>query len=508
MDGHGALSVGGAAWGVTLPLQTCIDMGPCFLAGAAAGNILVVAAGLGQITAFDYTTGKPLWSANAPISDFGYDMYSNLFVSIVGNIVAVTSSGLENGDKTTLLSLATGQQIAQIPGDAVISSDGTMLAVGNQTTAGVTVSRYVPATGDWRQLPADVPSCPSGMSPVSWTKYADGSILICSGNGKYQVVASQGWTARQIDWTDDGYTITFSNRGTIRVYLGGTMVLVDNPHTRVYTASESWMISSGTSTFNIQPTALPACPTGTYPISLSTWDGGWLLVCGTSADAPTSLVYSDGSNQGQGTGVETVAGGYCADGPSGQVCVYRSPAVVTIDGTQHSVDDNYFAGSGGGGAGQGTGSYGVPAPDATAQAQVQYLVNILNSSAATRASLGPPSVDVQQCQNLPSAIAQIQVVAQNRSDLMTALDSAPVDHIPGGDQLVAQLRAALQASYDADEAYAAWGQAQQSSCSVQPPQAVTDTNNAAGTTKNAFCATWNAQIAPVYGVPGFTADQI
>jgi len=188
--------------------------------------------------------------------------------------------------------------------------------------------------------------------------------------------------------------------------------------------------------------------------------------------------------------------------------VYSSPAVVSIGGTQHSVDSNYFASSGGGGAGQGTGSYGVPAPDPTAQAQVQYLVGILNSSAATRTSLGQPSQDVDNCQDLPDAVAQIQVVAQNRQDLMTALNSAPVDHIPNGTQLVAQLQAALQASYNNDEAFINWGQAQQSSGCSQMPQDVTDTNTAAGNAKDAFCNTWNSQIAPTYNVPAFTTDQI
>jgi len=509
MDGNGALSVGGTAWGVTLPLQTAIDMGPTFLAGAASGNTLVVAAGLGQITAFDYTAGKPLWSANAPISDFGYDMYSNLYVSMVGNVVAVTSSGLENGDKTTLLSLATGQQIAQMPGDAVVSSDGTMLAVVNQTASGATVTRYVPSSESWQTPPTDAPACPAGMTPVTWTKYSDGSVLICSGNGTYDVISSQGWTARQIDWTDGGYTVTFTNGNVLNAYLGGSSVTVTaGGNATQYVADESWTIATGTADFTDTPTGIPSCPSNTYPISLSIWNGGWLLVCGTDASTPTSMAYSDGGTQGQGSSVTTVPGGYCADGPSGKVCTYQSPAVVSIGDTQHSVDNNYFSGAGGGGAGQGTGSYGVPAPDATAQAQVQYLVDILNSSAATRSSLGPPSVDVQQCQNLPSAIAQIQVVAQNRQDLMTALNSTPVDHIPNGSQLVSQLQAALQASYDADMAYADWGQQQQTNCAVLPPQAVTDTNNTASATKDAFCNTWNTQIAPTYGVPGFTPSQI
>ncbi|MCL2490780.1 MAG: PQQ-like beta-propeller repeat protein [Propionibacteriaceae bacterium] len=505
------LGLGGTAWSATLPLQQVLaGIGGQFLTGAASGSILVVAGSAGQIVAVDYTTGQTLWSATVPVNYYadGYSCgYTTLAVAIVGNLVVV-SPVTQEGESVTLLDLATGQTVGEMPGQAFVSPDTGMLGVSSGTGSSATVTRYVPVSESWKQPPADVPACPAGMTPVSWTKYADGSVLVCSGGSKYSVVSSQGWKAAKLQWDADGYTITFSNGTLLHAWLGGAFVTVTKGGATTYIASESWMVSSGTATFQDTPSGVTGCPSGTWPISLSTWDGGWLLVCGTSADAPTSLAYSDGTNQGQGSPVTAVGNGYCADGPSGQVCAYSAPAMVSIDGVQHSVDNNYFSGSGAGGAGQGTGSYGVPAPDATAQAQVQYLVNILNSSATTRASLASPSHDVQTCQNLPDAVTQIQVVAQNRADLMTALDSAPVDHIPNGDQLVAQLRAALQASYDADEAYAAWGQMQQTSCSVQPPQNVTDTNLMAGATKDTFCATWNSQIAPTYGVPTFTTEQI
>ncbi|MCL2490017.1 MAG: PQQ-binding-like beta-propeller repeat protein [Propionibacteriaceae bacterium] len=504
----GTLGLGGTAWPVTLPLQQVLaGSGGQFLTGAASGDTLVVAGDAGQIVAVDYTTGQTVWSATVPVVDYGYG-YTSLNVAIIGNLVIVTPTWSQDGELVTLLSLANGQTVSQMPGQAFVSPDTGMLGVSSGTGSRATVARYVPVSESWKQPPPDAPACPAGMTPVSWTKYADGSVLVCSGGSKYSVVSSQGWKAAKLQWDTDGYTITFSNGTVLNAWLGGAFVTVTKGGATTYVASESWMVSSGSATFQNTPSGITGCPSGTWPISLSTWNGGWLLVCGTAADAPTSLAYSDGTNQGRGSPVTMVGNGYCADGPSGQVCAYSAPAMVSINGVQHSVDNNFFSGSGAGGVGQGTGSYGVPAPDATAQAQVQYLVNILNSSATTRASLASPSHDVQTCQNLPDAVAQIQVVAQNRADLMTALDSAPVDHIPNGDQLVAQLRAALQASYNADEAYAAWGQMQQTSCSVQPPQNVTDTNLTAGATKDTFCATWNSQIAPTYGVPTFTTEQI
>jgi len=508
---QGTLGVlSGASWNITMQLQQFIvGGGGSHLNAVVSGNTIVVAGGAGQVMAIDYTTGQVQWSVTVPYEDIGYGSTSDQAVFIVGNVVAVSKMGYSTSDQTTLLSLTTGQQISQMPGAALVSSDGSMLGVVNENGGTYSVTRYVPNTESQQTPPSDAPACPAGMTPVTWTKYSDGSVLICSGNGNYQVISSQGLTASQIDWTDGGYTVTFINGDVLTAYLGGSSVTVTKGGTPTqYVADESWTIATGTADFTDTPTGIPSCPSSTYPISLSIWNGGWLVVCGTGPDAPTSLTYSDGGSQGQGSNVSAVGGGYCADSSSGKVCVYQSPAVVSIGNTQHSVDNNYFSGAGGGGAGQGTGSYGVPAPDATAQAQVQYLVNILNSSAATRSSLGPPSVDVQNCQNLPDAIAQIQVVAQNRQDLMTALNSTPVDHIPNGAQLVTQLQAALQASYDADMAYAAWGQQQETNCAVQPPQAVTDTNNNAGAAKDTFCNTWNTQIAPIYNVPGFTTDQI
>jgi len=379
------------------------------------------------------------------------------------------------------------------------------------TGGGLTVAGAAPGVGNQTttEAPTDMPTCPAGMTPVSWTKYADGSVLVCSGNGNTSVVTSMGWRATQIQWKDDGYVITYSNGATVETYLGGSLVVVtQHGASTMYVAGESWMVSSGTADFSYSPTGIASCPAGTWPISLSTWDGGWLLVCGTSSSDPTSLAYSDGQSQGQASSVTIANGGYCGQADVGQVCVYQAPALVTIAGTQHSVSNNYFTGQGAGGSGQGTGAYNVPAPGASAQQQVQYLLDILKQSTASLQKLGPPSMDIMHCRNLDSSVVLVQEVAQGRQDQLAALDSTPVDKISIGSQLVSELRAALQASYDADEAWIAWGQDQSYyGCSVEP-RSVIDTNNAAGDAKRVFYATWNSQIAPVYGVQTFKPGDI
>jgi len=510
---EGTLGVNGSAWPVTLPIQQGITtLGAQSLAGAAADNTLVVAGGQGQVVAVDCTTGQTIWSATVAVSHYGdYGASGDLSVSIVGNMVVVAGTA---SDPTTLLSLATGQEIGTVdaqnilsPRRVVVSPDNTMVALvdGSQGT----VSRLVPAAESRMQPPADMPACPSDASPVAWTKYADGSVLVCSGDGTYQVVSSQDWKASQIDWRDDGYTITFSNWNVIDAQLGGALVAITNgSRLGAVVASESWTISSGTAVFSAQPTDLPGCAADGAPISLSTWAGGWLMVCGTSAASPTSIVYRDGNVRGQTSSVGSAQGGYCGNADAGTVCAYRSPAVVLIGGAQHSVGSNYFVGAGGGGVGQGIGPFGLSAPGATAQAQAEYLAGILNSASALSVMFETSRTDVQACIDLTTATARLQDAAQNRQALMIDLTSAPTDQIPDGAQLAGQLQTALQASYDLAAAYLDWGQSRQTSgCRVKRPQGVTDASKLASDTMDAFVAAWNGQIAPTYSVPTFSTDQ-
>jgi hypothetical protein len=88
-------------------------------------------------------------------------------------------------------------------------------------------------------------------------------------------------------------------------------------------------------------------------LSLSTFDGGWMMVCGTAADAPTFAAWG-GAEEGDTTSVVVEPGGYRADGSGLVARAYASPALVefTAQGSapvQHSVSDNWFDGVGHGG---------------------------------------------------------------------------------------------------------------------------------------------------------------
>jgi len=397
------------------------------------------------------------------------------------------------------------------------TADGSDSTGGEQVGSAdvLTVTGTVPQSTDniaIPPVPSDAPACPTAMNPVSWTNYSDGSVLVCGGDSTYSVTSSAGWTPTELDFAADGYTVAYSNGATVATSLDGVVVTVtqsgQSPVT--YVAGESWSAWGTGAVFSQTPGDLPACPADSDAISLSTWDSGWLLVCGTSASAPTYLAYEDGSDQGDAASVTTSAGGYCGAAPAGMVCVYQAPAVVTIGAVQHSVATNYFAGMGSGGAGQGTGSYDVAAPQDTAQDQVRYLVDILNKSKAQRAAIGAASQDVMNCTNLSSAVSQINGIAKNRQDLVAALSSTPVDQIPGGVDIVAKLRVALQASIAADQGWAQWGKSQQTSgCSPNEPQSLKNLeNNTVTPAKLAFCDAWKTQIAQTYGVHAFTRDEI
>ncbi|MCL2653852.1 MAG: hypothetical protein FWD63_08730, partial [Propionibacteriaceae bacterium] len=144
---QGTLGVtSGDSWDITMQLQQFIaGASGSYLNAAVSGNIIVVAGGAGQVVAVDYTTGKTQWSVTVPVEDLGYGSTSDLAVFIVGNVAVVTKTDYNTSDQTTLLSMATGKQVAQMSGDAVVSADRTMLGIVDATVDTITVTRYVPS---------------------------------------------------------------------------------------------------------------------------------------------------------------------------------------------------------------------------------------------------------------------------------------------------------------------------------------------------------------------------
>ncbi|MDR1512313.1 MAG: hypothetical protein LBS56_02350 [Propionibacteriaceae bacterium] len=368
--------------------------------------------------------------------------------------------------------------------------------------------------------PYGLPACPAGLWPVAWTRHSDGHVLVCgSVGGDFWAAVRQGGQdlePTKLTFTDDGWTVECGGGTGVAVTLEGGLVDVTGSDPGTHGARGA-LIGHDEVDFS-EAGKLRPCPAGSHLLSLSTWNGGWLTVCGAAADAPTSAAWSAAGGGETTSVIAQPGGGYCADRSGLKACVYASPALVVFTGAgsdrvQHSVTDNWFEGVGRGGAGRGTGSYGVPAPKDTDADQVRYLVDLLDASSGARGKLGPAVTATAQCDDVAAQIVVMESIAQNRRDLLAALETTPVDLIAGGTGLVARLEAALRASLGSDESYLAWAQEMRATgCAVGSSsshyQAAAGYDQQATAAKSAFVSTWNSVIAPMYGVATFAESQI
>ena len=469
----------------------------------------------GRLWAFDINTGKVLWKSNyqtEPGQGVGVSASDGLVSAIPGWY------GIPDFPAFTVFRADNGQQIPSLSANYGELNNGVLTDYDPGTDISTV---YVPSSGGQSLAsPSDMPSCPSGMLPVSWTRFDTGSILVCAGS-QFQVVIDDsshpGVSASGLDFGAGGITVTCSDGTTYRIGAGASVVVTDaGGDSSTHPASESWAPSTGQVAYPKAPAVTQACPVNTWPISLSTWNGGWLLVCGTDSSTPTWLGYSDGTNTGTTTDVTATGSSYCGTIDAGQVCANAAPAMVTLtpqsgNPQQFPVDSNYFPSSGGGGAGQGTGSYGVQVPQQTAADQARYLEQVLQASAQTRASLKATLQDLNNKVATPADIANLQSVANARQQQIAAIDGAPVTAIPDGDALVAELRQALVVSQQTDQLYVTWGQ-QIANQDWAGANATIDQWRGPATQsdqlKQTFVDNWNTTIAPTYGLSTFTATEI
>lgn len=469
----------------------------------------------------DPATGKLAWqrSLTPPLTIEGDLSYDAVMSPDSQTILVVDSSGL-NAFSAVDGSLAwTGlkpnlAESSGWPWRVIPGPNGASLLRTERNQ----IARVVPAEAPTRvaSMPAGIPDCPKGWTPLSWSSWDGGHTLVCRTSAKVgfyleyvdgsQTYRTDAATASATGWLADipgGPQLSISLRGAlVQVSASGGAPVARYP-------SQVWDGADVTA-FTQPPTGLPGCPSGSWPLSLSTWNGGWLLVCGTAADAPGSLIFNDGGRTITANSASYVNGAYCGQAAEAKLCAYRSPALVTETPPggsviQHSATQNWFAGVGGGGVGEGTGSYGVEAPDVNAADQLRYLDQILAKSKAARQTLSPSISDVRACKRVGAAITRIDAVTANREQLLAALDSAPVDALPEGPQLVADLQHVLALSRDTDKAYADWARAEKANgCSGGTSSPLWASAQAADKAvdgpKNAFVQYWNSQISGKYSV--------
>ena len=506
-------ATGTAAW--TSPLDLAIRTMPLSVGSLSYDGARLIVLAENTLAALDPATGEVLW--NKPV-DPGWYALSR---TADGTVLAGTY------DETTAFDPETGTKLWDVDGEVApaADSDGNeylLLLGGYRENAQPYVAALIPADRATKahRLPDGAPQCPPGMTPVAWTRYEDGGILLCRLGAQYSVISPghPEWRASELTFADPGYEVVFDGGVRVRVSLGGAVVYEEaNGTTTVHSASQVWTDASGATSLRA-PADLKACPPGSWPISLSVFDGGWLLVCGTSSGMPGSMTLSEGGSVDDAADVGHVGGAYCGTVQGRRVCAYRAPAVVTEEANdnttaQRSVTSNYFSGHGEGGAGEGTGSYGVETPDDTAADQARYLAQVLQKSHAGRSDLDRAVALVRRCQNLTGAITTLRNVTANREELLDALDSAPVDAVPDGAALVSRLRRALQLSRDSDLVWEQWAESENlSGCALgegNPLYAqVTRMNRDVAVAKDTFLDDWNSTIAPAFDLPQFTRSGI
>ncbi|MFT3833388.1 MAG: PQQ-binding-like beta-propeller repeat protein [Micropruina sp.] len=499
---------GKPAWATPLDVAVTVQDGEA-TAGAVSfdGQRLLVLEFDRRIRAVDPATGRVLWVAASP-GTYGLNRTAD------GTLLVGNYQG------TIALDPDTGAQLWSLPGD-IRPAPGRDGQESLLQLTGDYVARLDPADRPVkaRVVPAGAASCPAGMSPISWTRYEGGAVLVCRQEQRYVVVVADrpDWQASELAFTTGGYQVTFGNGARLRSALGGALIeLVENGQPRLVQVHESWSAAAGKLTFTA-PTGLTSCPAGSWPISLSVFDGGWLLVCGTGPAQPTAISYSSGGSR-RDTGQVTFGnGGYCGDLGGARVCAYHAPALVTertgASELQRSVSSDYFTGRGAGGSGKGTGSFGVDSPRDNDKDQVRYLSQILQKSRTGRSNLDVAVSQVRRCTKLTEAITTLRSVTVNREELLAALDATPLTAVPDGTLLVSRLRNALTLSRESDLVWVQWAESEQAGGCAQSTgnplyTRVTGMNREVARAKDEFLALWNRKIVPGYGAPSFSRSQI
>jgi len=484
--------------------------------GAAGGGLLVLTDTTGHVTGVDPKTGAVLWSNgyDAPErADGGADMTEPTPYFLDGSTVVVVDYDRTGGRSLHAFGATTGTALWTLNGAGITGNVGTGLRFVHD---GSGYGPLVGTSGETRaSLPSGLPACPAGMTAVSWSTYPGGHVLLCAGGGRYRTdvtVNRRAVTCTALDFSAGGYVLRCRDGAIVRVLGGIVLQFTVGSSSWTQPAAATWGISApsrATRTgFGSAPATIPAsCPAGATPLSLSTWHGGWLLICGTDALHATSFAYRTDGGGGTGSGMTYRSGVYCGTDQQGaSVCVSGSPAVVTVTPhggapTQFSATANYFTATGGGGAGQGTGAYGVAAPQATADDQVRYLVQILQKSQQGRAAVGGLVANLLRCSVGDADVATARSVVANRQELVDALGSTPVDAVPGGSRLISELEHALSVSLQADTQYLSAAQQMASGdCSngMDTAKAAIGVANTTDALKQTFADDWNMNVVGRY----------
>lgn len=181
-------------------------------------------------------------------------------------------------------------------------------------------------------------------------------------------------------------------------------------------------------------------------------------------------------------------------------------------------DEQASAGSPSASAGtSASASPGSGGGESAAEQQAKKLDALLKTSGSSRSSVVRAVSNIQSCQNVTSAASDLRAAATQRKNLVTQLGGLSVDKLPDHQKLTAALTKAWNASAEADNHYASWGDqvAGNSGKFCKHGSARNSGQSAAGArssgtasqNKNTAVKLWNA-IAKQYGLTQRSATQL
>lgn len=510
--------------------------------GAWDGKHLILVDSVGKVSSVDPETGRILWATNygAPLrgtTEAGATEPDPMFAA--DGTLVVSDADSSDGGSGEPFAVAfdprTGAQLWRKDRVDVAAmarvGDQSSVAFWSGTGSGRVLGAMVPSgaqsadSGAASPASAGLPACPVGMSAVSWSIFPGGHLLLC-GNSRTYVVdyTSSGRVVpcSSLGFSQQGFILTCSGHETVSVLGGGAILQMVSPSRDLtQPADHAWSAWAGPTAFGSQSASAAvdqSCPPRSTLLSLSVWNGGWLLICGTDAMTVTSFTVHDGTTSSSGHSMTLSGDRYCGKTDAGvEVCASASPALVTFTppgatAAQHPTSSNYFVTKGVGGAGVGGGAYGVQAPSDTAADQVRYIVQILQKSEVGRAQVSSLVPDLLRCSATADDVSKASAVIANRQQLLSALQSTPSEQVPSGTRLIAELTNALTVSLQADQGYL---DAARQMASGDCPNGMIAAQNAVGVAnqtdalKQTFVADWNANIAGHYpDAATFSADTI
>ncbi len=285
------------------------------------------------------------------------------------------------------------------------------------------------------------------------------------------------------------------------------------------------------------PSFVPACPGDTVLLAWMELEDGWIVVCGYDALTPTYVAYQPGdagtprfslgatkpdSEKARSSVTwDPSTSRYVATMADGSLLTldYKIGTATLRDGaTQTAVNEQLrfvryvFVPMGTQvrgieDAAAESGAFDVKAPESTAEDQVRYMIEVLEKAYEGRAMLKDALPKLAGCTAGPGGysdtVAAMKAVRDNRAELLQALDAMPVDKIPEGKQLLADLTEAITLSHQANGEYVAWAEAANASGCATLSAAGKNAADASDAPKERFASRWNSVIAPKFGVRSF-----